>query len=67
VEAKGYAECRECGGTYRAYAPRKWKVGDDLHVWSHTHDRMELGWGRQPKCSGSYKVGRNTRLFTERT
>ena len=65
MEAKGYAECIECGGIYRAYASRGWKPGDELHVWSHTHDTMQQGWGRQPKCPGSYKVGRHTRLFIE--
>ncbi len=65
MQAIGYVECTECGGLYAGYAPRGYKPGDELHTWAHTHTAMQHGWGRQPKCPGSYKVGRNTRLKSD--
>ncbi len=65
MKAIGYVECTECGGMYAGYAPRGYKAGDELHVWAHYHTEMQHGWGRQPKCPGSYKAGRNTRLKSD--
>lgn len=66
MKAVGYADCSECGmAVLRAYPRRGHKPGDELCVWAHVPAGCQTGWGRQPKCAGSYKPGQNSRLFTE--
>ena len=65
MKAIGYARCQECDQLCAGYAPRGYRPGDALHVWAHTHGASQLGWGRQPKCPGSYKPGRDSRLTSD--
>ncbi len=61
MKAAGIAQCVKCGGHYRAYKPRGYKPGDQLHVWSHNSG---TAW-RAPKCPGSYTAGHNSILRPE--
>ncbi len=61
----GYARCAVCDQLCAGYAPRAYKAGDALHVWSHLHAGGQTGWGRQAKCPGSYKAGIDSRTDAE--
>lgn len=66
MKAVGYVTCSACGREFlQGYAPRNYKDGDQLCAWSHTEGSAQLGWGRQPKCPGSYKPGTDTRLSSD--
>lgn len=62
MKAIGWTTCRTCDGLYRGYAPRGWKPGDDLCAWQHTEEDAHHGYGRNARCVGSYKAGKNSRL-----
>lgn len=65
MKAIGYVRCLSCDGLYRGYAPRGWKLGEQLCAWQHTEEDAHHGFGRNAKCKGSYKPGYDSRLDSE--